>query len=257
MTCLLLRLRLLLLLLLLLLSTFSVDGFLFLNSNNNNKNDEIIIIGPVIRSATSRKSRASSVPSSSSSSSSSSLSESQQEQQDKQQQSQKQLKSQRRQNGYNNDYYDYEDTLIEMESERLYGLGCKQSDLSDFCNKLERGTLNLFPEYQRSFVWEPSKSSRLLVTVLCNRFLPPLVLHETSKGIFDVVDGKQRLTTLLGFYMNRKDARLPTGDIVLRDKMLQLLPGLRRLSKLDESYESLNGLSFDDLSLERQRAFES
>ncbi|CAB9511662.1 Inherit from COG: conserved protein [Seminavis robusta] len=150
----------------------------------------------------------------------------------------------------------YEDALVELESEALYRLGCQQSDLSDFCNKLERGSLNLFPEYQRAFVWEPAKSSRLVATVLCNRFIPPLVLHEKSKGVFDVVDGKQRLTTLLGFFMSRKDARFP-GDPVIKEKMIKLLPSLSRLSKLDESYEALNGLSFDDLDLDRQRAFES
>jgi hypothetical protein len=46
----------------------------------------------------------------------------------------------------------FEDALVELESEALYGLGCKQSDLADFAGKLERGTLNLFPEYQRSYV---------------------------------------------------------------------------------------------------------
>jgi Protein of unknown function DUF262 len=86
--------------------------------------------------------------------------------------------------------------------------------------------------------------------------MPPLVLHEKSKGIFDVVDGKQRLTTLLGFYMNRKHARFP-GDPEVREKMLQFLPGLAKLSRLDESYQALNGLCFDDLDLDRQRAFES
>ena len=151
---------------------------------------------------------------------------------------------------------EFEDALVELESEKLYGLGCMQSELYNFAGQLERGALNLFPEYQRSFVWKPPKASRLLATVLCNRFIPPLVLHEKKKGCFDVVDGKQRLTSLLGFYMNRKQARFP-GDPAVREKMLKILPGLATLTKLDESYQALNGLTFDDLSEERQRAFES
>ena len=86
--------------------------------------------------------------------------------------------------------------------------------------------------------------------------MPPVVLHEKTKGTFDVVDGKQRLTSLLGFYMNRKNAQFP-GDPAVREKMMNILPGLAKLSKLDESYQVMNGLSFDDLSLDRQRAFES
>ena len=150
----------------------------------------------------------------------------------------------------------FEDALVELESEKLYGLGCMQSDLYNFASQLERGALNLFPDYQRSFVWKPAKASRLIATVLCNRFIPPLVLHEKKKGCFDVVDGKQRLTSLLGFYMNRKQAQFP-GDPGVRDKMLKILPDLATLAKLDESYEALNGLTFDDLAVDRQRAFES
>lgn len=56
--------------------------------------------------------------------------------------------------------------------------------------------------------------------------------------------------------MNRKQARFP-GDPDMREKMQKYLPALRKLSKLDESYEALNGLSFDDLDLDRQRSFES
>jgi Protein of unknown function DUF262 len=149
----------------------------------------------------------------------------------------------------------YENALVELESSKLYGASCKQSDLSDFCHKLAEGKINLFPEYQRAFVWEPAKSSRLVATALCNRFIPPLILHERSKGIFDVVDGKQRLTTLLGFYMNRKGAQFPS-DPVLREKLIKILPSVGRLSKLDESYKALNGLVFDDLDPARQGAFE-
>lgn len=56
--------------------------------------------------------------------------------------------------------------------------------------------------------------------------------------------------------MNRKHAKFP-GDPELRGKMMKLLPSLAKLSKLDESYQALNGLTFDDMDLERQRAFES
>jgi hypothetical protein len=149
----------------------------------------------------------------------------------------------------------FEESLAEVESEALYGLGTVQSTLSTFVNMLQIGSLNLFPRYQRSYVWQPDKSSRLIVTALCNRFVPPVVLHEVSKGVFDVVDGKQRLTSLLGFYLNSKEAQLPRRPNM--DKLQSFLPQLASLSKLDESYESLNGLSYDALSEERQLAYQS
>jgi hypothetical protein len=81
----------------------------------------------------------------------------------------------------------YDTALTGLGSEVLHGLvGRKCSDLSDFAAKLEAGTLNLFPAYQRIYVWKPEKASRLIVTTLCARFMPPIVLHEVEKGRFDV-----------------------------------------------------------------------
>ena len=150
----------------------------------------------------------------------------------------------------------FEENLDSLESTRLHSAtGCRQGSISFLAHLVERGDLNLFPEYQRSYVWKPQRASRLIVTILCKRFMPPLVLHETEPGRFDVVDGKQRLTSLLGWYMNREGALLP-GNAEVRKRIQEELPRLQRLDKLDESYESLNGLTFDDLSSERKRAYE-
>ena len=154
---------------------------------------------------------------------------------------------------------EWEGVLEEMESEKLYGLGSKETELSQFCSWLEKGKLNLFPEYQREYVWKPDKASRLIATALCNRYVPPVVLHEREKGCYDVVDGKQRLTSLLGFYLNGQDNVPPRlmVDTRFKEKMDKILPDLRCLSKLDESYEKLNGLSYAALSDERKEAYQS
>ena len=38
------------------------------------------------------------------------------------------------------------------------------------------------------------------MTALCSRIIPGLVLHEKQKGVFDVVEGEQRLICLLSYY---------------------------------------------------------
>ena len=40
-----------------------------------------------------------------------------------------------------------------------------------------------------------------VVTVLSNRLVPGVTLHEVSKGHYDVIDGKQRISSLLSFYI--------------------------------------------------------
>ena len=150
----------------------------------------------------------------------------------------------------------FEKALCDFESKRLYGNTPKPMDIEYFALRVRKGTVNLVPKYQRSYVWKEDKASRLVVTALCNRIVPGIVAHEREKGIWDIVDGKQRLTSLLSFYA------AGGSDPGLLEKMCQQLDRqpdsmFKVLSKLDENYESLNGLSFSDLSEERQRALES
>ncbi|CAB9501089.1 Protein of unknown function DUF262 [Seminavis robusta] len=118
---------------------------------------------------------------------------------------------------------------------------------------LGKGKLNLTPDYQRKHVWEPSRSSRLVVTVLCRRIVPAVTVWQDKKGRLDVIDGKQRLASLLGFFL--------AGDNPEHHKKLtdtgKLPTDFTTLSQLDEKYDTLNGLTFEALSEERQIAFSS
>ena len=119
------------------------------------------------------------------------------------------------------------------------------------------GVLDLNPKYQRSFVWKVAKASRLIVTALCNRFVPGVVLHEVKHGKFEVLDGKQRLISLLSFYMAGNDEYLPalrelkeaTGK---GEKELPL-----QLHLKDEDYVDFNGLEFKKLGEEHSYAFKA
>jgi Protein of unknown function DUF262 len=69
-----------------------------------------------------------------------------------------------------------------------------------------RGLLNLSPPYQRRSVWNQAYKDSFIETVLLNYPAPPLFLHETisADGVasYSVVDGKQRLSTVLDFADN-------------------------------------------------------
>jgi hypothetical protein len=66
-----------------------------------------------------------------------------------------------------------------------------------------RGLLNLSPPYQRRSVWNQAYKESFVETVLLNYPAPPIFLHEriSPDGVasYSVVDGKQRLTTVLEF----------------------------------------------------------
>lgn len=66
--------------------------------------------------------------------------------------------------------------------------------------------LDLNPDYQRDYVWEDSDKESLIDSIFngieIGKFA--LIKHDYSEDLlYEILDGKQRLTTLLDFYENR------------------------------------------------------
>lgn len=76
-------------------------------------------------------------------------------------------------------------------------------DVSWFLDYRRNGQLNLDPPYQRGSVWNLKDRRFFLDTVFRGYPCPPIFLHKTldaeQKTVYAVVDGKQRLQTLLMF----------------------------------------------------------
>jgi hypothetical protein len=102
--------------------------------------------------------------------------------------------------------------------------------VSTLRDKYERGQIDLQPHYQRQYVWElkPELPSRLIESLLLQIPIPPLYFIRLATGKSEVVDGQQRLTTLIRFVKNE-------------------FP-LQKLQKLS----SLNGKNFRELSEQDQ-----
>jgi len=72
----------------------------------------------------------------------------------------------------------------------------------DLRNLYNHGHLNLGPGFQRQSVWKPADRALLIDSLLRNFPLPAIFLYKREdKGelIFDVIDGKQRLESILMF----------------------------------------------------------
>ena len=63
--------------------------------------------------------------------------------------------------------------------------------------------INLHPEYQRRLVWDRKKKSLLIESLLMNVPIPPVFLYEYDLNRYEVMDGQQRLNTVVDFYDNR------------------------------------------------------
>lgn len=62
---------------------------------------------------------------------------------------------------------------------------------------------NLNPDYQRRRVWDQNRKSRLIESFIINVPIPPVFLYETSFSKYEVMDGLQRISTILDFFDNK------------------------------------------------------
>lgn len=67
---------------------------------------------------------------------------------------------------------------------------------------IEAGRISLSIEYQRKYVWDLAKASRLIESLLLNVPIPVLYFAEDETGTYEVIDGLQRLTTIKNFLEN-------------------------------------------------------
>ncbi|MEZ4271748.1 MAG: DUF262 domain-containing protein [Myxococcota bacterium] len=69
----------------------------------------------------------------------------------------------------------------------------------DFANMYEGKELVIAPAYQRLFRWKPGQKTRFIESILLGIPTPAIFVAETEEGVWELVDGLQRLSTVLEF----------------------------------------------------------
>ena len=76
----------------------------------------------------------------------------------------------------------------------------KKLTIGSLLERLKHGELKLTPDFQRrANLWDDSRKSRLIESVLLRIPLPSFYFSEDQDGNFDVVDGLQRLCSIFHF----------------------------------------------------------
>ena len=90
------------------------------------------------------------------------------------------------------------------------------------------------PEYQRLFRWSNAQRSRLIESILLELPIPQIFVIEDESGVLELIDGLQRISSLIQFINAEKISLKPL-----------VLEGCDLISEL-------NGMSFKDLPLKLQ-----
>ncbi len=75
-------------------------------------------------------------------------------------------------------------------------------NVSTLYNFVESGAVRI-PGFQRNFVWDLARASKLIESLILGLPVPQLFLYEQSRNRFLVIDGQQRLMTVYYFIKKR------------------------------------------------------
>lgn len=97
--------------------------------------------------------------------------------------------------------------------------------ISEWVSMYEQGELDIHPEFQRFYRWSESQKTSLIESILLGIPIPPIFVSQRQDGIWDVVDGLQRLSTIFQFLGILKDHNdKPINPLILeRTKYLPAL----------------------------------
>ena len=83
----------------------------------------------------------------------------------------------------------------------------KPFSLHQIFDMINRGDINLTPDFQRNLVWDNQRKSRLIESILMRIPLPMFYFAQDEEGRISVVDGLQRLSTIRDFMNNELQLR--------------------------------------------------
>jgi len=167
--------------------------------------------------------------------------------------------------------------LEDVVSDKRNSLKTDRLDMSfgELMNMFEDGELFITPEYQRVFRWTMFQQTRFIESVILGIPIPPIFVAEDDEGKWEVVDGLQRLSTILAFFgllvslPEKNNSILTQGEMVkelenitISDLPLKLKTGIKRSvcrvevvrwdSNEDIRYELFNRLNTGSSPLSEQ-----
>ncbi len=115
-----------------------------------------------------------------------------------------------------------EELLLKQVTETKNSLSTDRLDMSfgEIMSMYERDEIIIDPEFQRLFRWSNEQQTRFIESLLLGIPIPPIFVAEDKNGKWEVVDGLQRISTVISFFgllktMTEKNKwNLSEGDLV-------------------------------------------
>ncbi|MDD3303158.1 MAG: DUF262 domain-containing protein [Candidatus Gracilibacteria bacterium] len=137
---------------------------------------------------------------------------------------------------------------VELHQKKIHADSYPQS-IGEICSMYQNKELIINPEFQRFFRWDKEKKSRLIESILLSLPLPSFFVSTNEKHEWELVDGLQRISTILEFmgelrpeHSNNINEENSIGDGLIESDNFRYL-------------KKLGSKKWDNLSDELKRSF--
>ena len=150
------------------------------------------------------------------------------------------------------DWYDDADESIHDLQVDEYDITVSPNDFTVMmlCSFVDRGSVRI-PGFQRDFVWDIGRASRLIESLILGLPVPQLFLYEQGKNRFLVIDGQQRLMSIYYFIKKRFPRSARRADIRRMFDLEGHIP--EKMLHDDEYFQTFNLRLSDDRPRQRNR----
>lgn len=87
-----------------------------------------------------------------------------------------------------------------------------QMSIGELINLYRDGEMDIHPEFQRVFRWSEYQKTKLIESIMLNIPIPSIFVSQNDDGVWDVIDGVQRLSTIfqfVGIFKDEEGKKLP------------------------------------------------
>ncbi len=108
--------------------------------------------------------------------------------------------------------------------------------VKEIISLVKDNVINISPDYQRKFRWDKERQSALIESILLGIPIPSIFMATNANGTWEVIDGVQRISTMLNFVLDEQDSFRENEDNM---SIPLKLTGLAKL-------KSFNGMEYKD-----------
>ncbi len=122
-----------------------------------------------------------------------------------------------------------------------------QMSIGELINLYKDEEMDIHPEFQRVFRWSETQKTKLIESIMLNIPIPSIFVSQNDDGVWDIIDGVQRLSTIFQFVgvFKNEEGKLVEPLVLKKTDYLPSFEGMKwENENIEKSFTKEQKLAF-------------